>query len=540
MDGARGRGWLPGTVAVVALGAGLWAGPQPLDDAFITLRYARSLAEGDGFVFNQGERVLGTTTPLFALLLALLHRLTSVDLVWLAFLLALAAHAAAAALLSDIGRRCREPLAGWLAGALYALCPMALGATLGCMETSAFVLATLAALGGSSRPRSVWRTGAAAAAVLLRPEGVIVAGLHVLQVAGADRPTARRDTRRAAAVILAGTLPWVLFATWYFGTPLPQSVVAKLGYPSWSASWVTTEDFWWVLLSLPFALPMMSFALGTFYPVPFGTLIVQRLSVLGIGVVGRTPVLLSGVAVLAVACVGGVALYRRNRDALWLLLFVVAYCGAFCVKNPQIFPWYLVPPLPVLLLTFVVGGTVTVQTIFSRWRGQQPVAAVLAAALVGIYVWQTVLQTHSFPSARELSYRQAVQALGAAAQDRNILIGALEIGTIGYYSRARILDHYGLVSPEVLQRDIDEVVRQRRPDFYIGHQSLVRLARLDESPFFRDEYQRVMTVSPKDWATYVFVRRDRRDLLGHHRNTSSASPLGSTDIVSAAAPIGVP
>jgi len=27
---------------------GLYAGPQPSDDAYITLRYARSLAEGDG------------------------------------------------------------------------------------------------------------------------------------------------------------------------------------------------------------------------------------------------------------------------------------------------------------------------------------------------------------------------------------------------------------------------------------------------------------------------------------------------------------
>ena len=43
------------------------------DDAFITFRYARNLAEGLGLVYNPGaewEPVLGTTTPLFALLLA--------------------------------------------------------------------------------------------------------------------------------------------------------------------------------------------------------------------------------------------------------------------------------------------------------------------------------------------------------------------------------------------------------------------------------------------------------------------------------------
>jgi hypothetical protein len=34
-----------------------------VDDAFITFRYAENLAAGNGFVYNLGEKVLGTTTP---------------------------------------------------------------------------------------------------------------------------------------------------------------------------------------------------------------------------------------------------------------------------------------------------------------------------------------------------------------------------------------------------------------------------------------------------------------------------------------------
>ena len=40
------------------------------DDAYITFRYAANLMSGAGFVFNNGERVLGTTSPLFAIILA--------------------------------------------------------------------------------------------------------------------------------------------------------------------------------------------------------------------------------------------------------------------------------------------------------------------------------------------------------------------------------------------------------------------------------------------------------------------------------------
>jgi hypothetical protein len=37
------------------------------DDPFITYRYARSLAQGDGFVYNPAEQIQSTTTPLLAL-----------------------------------------------------------------------------------------------------------------------------------------------------------------------------------------------------------------------------------------------------------------------------------------------------------------------------------------------------------------------------------------------------------------------------------------------------------------------------------------
>ena len=42
-----------------------------IDDSYITLRYAANLAEGKGFVYNPGENVWGTTTPLQTLILAL-------------------------------------------------------------------------------------------------------------------------------------------------------------------------------------------------------------------------------------------------------------------------------------------------------------------------------------------------------------------------------------------------------------------------------------------------------------------------------------
>ena len=57
--------------AAIALRVALFAATGfQADDAFITYRYAENLARGFGFVYNPGERVYGTTTPLLTLLLA--------------------------------------------------------------------------------------------------------------------------------------------------------------------------------------------------------------------------------------------------------------------------------------------------------------------------------------------------------------------------------------------------------------------------------------------------------------------------------------
>ncbi|MBM9502162.1 hypothetical protein JWG44_18045 [Leptospira sp. 201903071] len=49
------------------------------DDAFISLRYAKNLAEGKGLVFNEGEKVEGYTNFLWTLLLSFSHLFEKID-----------------------------------------------------------------------------------------------------------------------------------------------------------------------------------------------------------------------------------------------------------------------------------------------------------------------------------------------------------------------------------------------------------------------------------------------------------------------------
>ena len=52
----------------------------PLDDSWIHLQFARNLAEGNGFAYNPGVPVAGSTAPLWTLLLAGVARVVGASL----------------------------------------------------------------------------------------------------------------------------------------------------------------------------------------------------------------------------------------------------------------------------------------------------------------------------------------------------------------------------------------------------------------------------------------------------------------------------
>src|SRR6476620_712341 len=65
---ARTRGvgsYAPLLGACCVLAVGLLAWPYTVDDAFITARYARNLAQGFGYALNPGEISDGVTGPLW-------------------------------------------------------------------------------------------------------------------------------------------------------------------------------------------------------------------------------------------------------------------------------------------------------------------------------------------------------------------------------------------------------------------------------------------------------------------------------------------
>jgi hypothetical protein len=125
--------------ALVAVVARVLTGPHPIDDAYISFRYARNLAQGFGLVYNPGEWVLGTTAPLWAIVLAGGYRLGFIDLPLLATVISALCDAASVVFLVQVGMRLGwRPIGAACVGLAWALNPISVAFATGAMETSLF------------------------------------------------------------------------------------------------------------------------------------------------------------------------------------------------------------------------------------------------------------------------------------------------------------------------------------------------------------------------------------------------------------------
>ena len=232
-------GWaVVGLAAVIHLGL-VWVLRRFLtDDAWISVRYAENLANGDGFVWNPGgPRVEGFSNPLLVVIEALAHAmggsasgaarllgvLSGLACVVLVYVAGRAVVGEYAARIGSLLTACFAPFALWAVGGLETLL-VALALTAGTLEL---------ARPDGGRP---WRA-AVAFAVLpwLRPEGLVVAAALVGlgELTGILRAATRRATLLRIAVLgglpLASQLVLEALRFGIYGHLLPNSVLYKSG-----------------------------------------------------------------------------------------------------------------------------------------------------------------------------------------------------------------------------------------------------------------------------------------------------------------------
>ncbi len=416
--------------ALLAVIARLVPGPRTIDDAYISFRYARNLLAGNGMVYNPGEQVFGASTPAFISLLAglaLFFGGASADFPTIAWIVSALADGVTCWLLIRLAEALGRPKAGMAAALVWAIAPWSVTFAIGGMETSLFVMLATGAFLGFATGRRVQTALLSGLAIVTRPDAllfVLPLGLARLRDAIAERKKRPAQLGTVFAELAAFLVPvatWLVFGLAAYGNPVPHSMAAKV-----AAYRIEETDALVRLLQ--------------HYATPFG----------GHNLLGRWWIGAGLVVFPALAILGAQDAIRRKAKAWPIVSYPWIYFMAFAIVNPLIFRWYLTPPLPMYMLSIFLGiGRIA--------RDFKRPALLVGSAVIMLTLalsgWTLVPDHGPQRPAPEMAYIELELLYQHAAQSLKpdlppgAVVAAGDIGAVGYFTDAAILDTLGLVSP---------------------------------------------------------------------------------------------
>ena len=457
------------------------------DDPYITYRYARNLALGRGLVYNTGERVLSTTAPFYAVLLATGASLGA-DIPTLSNVLGALAFWAAASSLFLLGLRHGCPWGSLVAAILCASAPL-LWLTLG-FEIGLYVALVCWAFWAFDAKRWMLCSLLLALATIIRSDAVVAAGVVGLAWLIEQRPRTRsNDFSRYYWLKRLKSLLQIHRGHWRY-LLLYAAIVGGF------AAWLAVQFGSPIPVTLATKAIQARFGLTGFYP---DTTFLQGAAILWRAWSGQTwaywlalPLALFGVSAL-----------RHARWAWGLTAWSMLVMVAYVVLRVAPYPWYYAPLAPSLALLIELGVE-GIGRWLARFRKSVAVLAVVALTLplVGAQLLSLnrVARAHQspppppeevaakvLPEAKTAIYRRVGEWL-AADTPPEATVGVLEVGVIGYYSDRRMVDFLGLLQPAVAQAlargDIFWAVPAYAPDYL----ALTAVNPLYTYPILEDEW----------------------------------------------------
>ncbi|MDH3892398.1 MAG: hypothetical protein OEV49_15095 [candidate division Zixibacteria bacterium] len=399
------------------------------DDAFITFRYAENLAAGSGFVYNSGQQVLGTSSPMFALLLAAFS-LAGLKPPFAALMVSLASSGVTAVVVYQLALHIGFKQFAWTPTLLYILFPRSVSAESCGMETALFTTLVISAIYLFRTSRYTWSLVLASLAIVTRPEGCFALLIIIVAITYKERGVSWR--RLLPPVLIVS--PWLIFSELYFGSVVPHSIPAKLAL----YNRIGVDSGWERVVFL------------MAWHNPFGWV-------------------LTGLVVA-----GCIYLMRKHQTGLLEIAWSFGLILFYALSPTHLFFWYVAPIYPVYLIL------ASCPLLSPRLQGSGTDSS---TGKVVIYACTCLALLMLFASCRTaVSYKAQQEVLDSVHRaiggylrknaDAADLVAAEDIGYIGYYSRLRILDRDGLVSPEAVaynrRGEYGELISSVRPEWVVA------------------------------------------------------------------------
>ncbi|MCK4547997.1 MAG: DUF2029 domain-containing protein, partial [Candidatus Eisenbacteria sp.] len=407
-----------------------------IDDAYISLRYARNLCVGRGMVYNVGEHVLGAP-PLYVVVLGFLWQVEKL------------VFGSSGEHIGYFVSGLNVLLTGWAGWLLFRLVrptprylsllplmifclylPFTDNGTTG-METPLFILMLLLSLYLLEGRRDWIASVVLGCAVLVRAEGV----LWIACVLLSRRLRGKRLSLGLIVPLGMIGAGWAVFGTLYYGSPIPQNALAKSG---WIVGMWGSEGLFghgWKILRA-FTLVPSGGAAGA--------------SLLEVVLVSGGTLVLSSLFM-----VGMVRLFRRrNRDLVWGFFFVFSVLFFILGRGATWPSWYAIPPGLSFAIVVSHGLSVLLESdnlrSWRRWNSGRlgPVLGIglFILLLVGsLVVWQH--KRLPYYEILRHGYGATGEYLASVAEDQRLFVN--EIGYIGFLADRYIYDAGGMVTKDI-------------------------------------------------------------------------------------------
>ncbi len=424
------------------------------EDAWITYKYAFNLIDGKGFVFNVGERVLGTTTPLYTLILAAFGFIFGKSAIpIMSWIIGYSAGLGALwATYRGLINSKLHPIAGISAIILFGLHIDVVEIFLHGMETSLVIFLMSMSFMFFSKGKTTASALFAGLLVLTRIDGLIFAGVLFIAIIISEK----RIPWRRILVFLVVTLPWFIFSMIYFGDFLPHSIRAKTVikgivpelFSRFNLKWYSGMSGYFFNRTFPFVLVCVLCAIAIFY------------------------------------------IFRRKKYITLLPIgFGISYSAAYFFGRAPFFNWYRIPCEWAYLTTAGVGIFALLGLVYPSKKPKKK-AGLLRKALAiilfaipityfGISNVKTMIEKAPKMRRFQENEEQCRRALGEWLSENTPLNATVAMEAIGYqgaFANRHIVDLAGLITPKFVEitRDCETnaesffmMMTQMKPDYIV-------------------------------------------------------------------------
>lgn len=463
-----------------------------VDDVFITLKYARNLAEGNGMVFNAGEKVMGITSPLWCWLNAVgfvffpAERFGALGCRLLSFISIFGA----ALGFYRLGRKMGWGCAG-LIGAI-GICLLPDHIPLFGLEYPLGIWLALEILLAFSKGQKKLMGILGGLIILTRPEAAVFVVLVFLFEYMQSRKI--REIFTMAAYLLIPLAPALLFLTVYYGSPIPNTLNAKHAQ---------LEDhglFW-----------LCSVGLGAWRYFIVEFLRQKTLEVY---------LFLTGAVWFVIELIRNRDFRKTRRGFVCALVFswAILHVIALEILGVAFYRWYL---YPVWLAIFfgITAGTGVIKVFIERNRGALTsisTAIVSAIFLLVIISWQSHWTNNISPwqKARHDGYKKIAERLNEDSRGKAAELLCHDIGVLGFYVTGNIktIDEFFLIQkipkrPDGRFPNRIELAFQYRPEYLVEshpmYEGMTEGIRAFQNKRLEEDYKETFTAQNGERITYI-------------------------------------